>query len=100
MACVILYSFCSAFSLFIHQVLFSQECVRHLVQVADNHRRARVFHALHQLANGHWPLLFPHNALQQQYKGIIQVQKVQDLCLIWMVDVDHVTATQVMQLLS
>jgi hypothetical protein len=78
------------------QVYFSKEFVHALVQLQDGHLRARVLQQLHNLARGRWPArMFASNAVSSCYQGIIQVLQVADLCLVWMVDADRSTCTQV-----
>lgn len=79
-----------------HQVLFSKEFVSSLLQVKDTRHRARVLQRLHRLAKGHWPLrLIPHNAVQPDYQDVLQVFQEEQLWLIWSVDADQSTGTQV-----
>jgi hypothetical protein len=78
------------------QVYFSRDFVHSLVQLPDGHLRARVLQQLHNLARGRRPArMFCSNAVAEHYQGIIQVLQVEELCLVWMVDADRSTCTQV-----
>jgi hypothetical protein len=80
------------------QVYFSKDFVHLLVQLSDGHLRARVLQQLHNLARGRWPArMFSSNAVSQRYQGIINVHQVEGLSLVWMVDADRSTCTQVGQ---
>lgn len=78
------------------QVYFSRDCADSLVRLPDGHLRAQVLQQLHRLAKGTWPpQLRPHNAVAAKYQPILQVHYVLDMYLVWMVDVDQSTCTQV-----
>lgn len=84
----------------IMQVYFSRDFANSLVRLPDGHLRARVLRQLHSLARGSWPVrLWPHNAVDPKYQDILQVFQVEDLWLVWMVDADQSTHTQVSTLL-
>jgi hypothetical protein len=77
-------------------VYFSRDCADSLVRLRDGHLRAQVLRQLHRLAKGTWPpLLRPHNAVAPKYQSILQVHAVVGMYLVWMVDVDQSTSTQV-----
>jgi len=77
------------------QVYFSRDFAASLVRLPSGNLRARVLRQLHSLARGSWPArLLPHNAVQPQYQPILHVSKVEDLWMVWMVDVDQTTCTQ------
>jgi hypothetical protein len=78
------------------QVYFSRDCADSLVGLSDGHLRAQVLRQLHRLAKGAWPpILRPHNAVAPRYQSILQVHTVVGMYLVWMVDVDQSTSTQV-----
>lgn len=78
------------------QVYFSRDFADSLVQLPDTHMRAKVLQQLHRLAKGMWPpILRRHNAVAVKYQPMLHVHSVAGMSMVWMVDVDQGTSTQV-----